>query len=262
MEDDFFYLAFIVGGVGTLIWWLTVCFAPTQRLVPSAAWRLILFASVGVNGAILLTVLTTWASFDVVTDPFYITAYLMLGMLWVYATVPWLGSFADIRIKQDVRGHNNVAAATLIAAFTIGTTMAYSGANVGDGPGWYVVVFCSILSTAATFGVAFSVATLTDTEERITIDHDLGAAIRLGGAIIAAGLIAGRSAAGDWVSVGGTIVDFAVGAWPILAIAAIAVVIERIMPPNYLANRLPHSILIALAMVGGAWVYVGTLGPW
>ncbi len=262
METDVFHILFIVGAVAILGWWLWICLAPTQPLVPTATWRAILVLSVVVNAAILLTVLTRWASFDVIFSPYYVASYAGLGLLWVYGTVPWLGTFADIRLKQDVRGHNNVAAATLIAALTVGTTLAYSGANIGDGPGWYVVVFSALLSTSAVFAVAFVVAVLTDAEERITIDHDLGGAIRLGGAIVAAGLIAGRAAAGTWVSVGATVADFVAIGWPIALLAAAAVAIERVTPPAYLANTLLRSALIAAAMIAGAWVYVGSLGPW
>jgi hypothetical protein len=262
MDLEFFHVFFMVGAAITAIWWLWVCLSKTQPLIPTGTWRAILLGSVVVNLAILFYVLTTWASWDVRGDPYYLIGYASLGFLWVYGTVPWLGTFADIRIRQDVRGHNNVAAATLIAAFTIGTTLAYSGGNIGDGPGWYVVAFCAVLSTATVYGVAFIVAMMTDAEEHITIDHDLGAAIRLGGAIVATGLIAGRAVAGNWYSVGGTLVDFAVTAWPILIIAVAAVVIEKVMPPNYLANTFLRSIAVAVFMIGGAGVYVWTLGVW
>ncbi len=262
MDLEYFHVFFIIGAAVTLIWWLWVCWSPTQQLVPTGAWRAVLTATLPVNGAILLFVLTRWASFDVVGDPYYILGYGSLGLLWVYATAPWLGTFADIRLKQDVRGHNNVAAATLIAALTIGTTLAYSGGNIGNGPGWYVVAFCALLSTAAVFAVAFVVAVMTDAEERITIDHDLGGAIRLGAAIIGSGLIAGRAVAGDWVSVAATMADFAAAAWPIAVIAAVAVLVERVMPPSYLAGTMLRSLLVAALMIGGAWIYVGSLGPW
>jgi hypothetical protein len=262
VDLEFFHIFFIGGAVVTLLWWLWTCFAPTSPLVPSTGWRLVLSGSVVVNVVILLVVLTTWASFDVVDDPYYILGYASLGFLWVYATVPWLGTFADIRVKQDVRGHNNFAAAVVIAALTIGTTLAYSGGNIGNGPGWYVVAFCALLSTAAVFAVTFAVAVLTDGEERITIDHDLGAAIRLGGAAIATGLVAGRAVAGDWVSVGATVVDFVVVGWPIIVIGVAAGVIERAMPPAEIANTIVRSVAVAGVTIGVAAVYVGSVGPW
>lgn len=262
MDLESFHVFFIVGAVVTVGWWLWTCLAPTSPLIRSRDWRFVLLASLVINVAILLVVLTTWASFDVVDDPWYILGYASLGLVWVYATVPWLGTFADIRLRQDVRGHNNLAAAVVIAALTIGTTLAYSGGNIGDGPGWYVVAFCALLSTAAVFAVTFAVAILTDGEERITIDHDLGAAIRLGGAAIATGLIAGRAVAGDWESVGATVVDFLRFGWPVVVVGVAAVMIERVTPPAYLANTLLRSGLVAVLMIGGAAVYVGTLGPW
>ncbi len=262
MDLEFFHVFFIVGAVVTIIWWLVVCFRPGQELIRARGWRLLLFAALLLSIAILLYVLTHWASFDVVSDPYYILGYGALGILWVFGTVSWLGAFTDIRLRQDVRAHNNFAAATLIACLTTATTLAYSGGNIGNGPGWYVVVFCALLSTAAVYSVGFAVATMTESEERITIDHDLGAAIRLGGATIATGLVAGRAVAGDWLSVGSTIADFIRYGWPVVLIAMVAVIVERIMPPPYLSPGILRSLAIFAVYVGAATIYVGNLGPW
>ncbi|MCC6981762.1 MAG: hypothetical protein IT535_00690 [Bauldia sp.] len=262
MDLEFFHVFFIVGAAVIIVWWLVVCFRPGNELVRARDWRLLLFAALLVSVAILLYVLTTWASFDVIRDPYYITGYAALGIVWVFGTVSWLGAFTDIRLNQDVRAHNNFAAATLIACLTTATTLAYSGGNIGNGPGRYVVVFSALLSTAAVYSVGFAVATATESEERITIDHDLGAAIRLGGAMIATGLVAGRAVAGDWVSVGATVADFIRFGWPVVLIGMVAVTVERIMPPAYLSAGILRSLAIFAVQVGAATIYVANLGRW
>ena len=262
MDLEFFHVFFIGGAIVTIIWWLVVCWRPGNELIRARDWRLLLTAALLISIAIMFYVLTTWASFDVVRDPYYIAGYGALGILWVFGTVSWLGAFTDIRLRQDVRAHNNFAAATLIACLTTATTLAYSGGNIGNGPGWYVVVFSALLSTAAVYSVGFAVAIMTESEERITIDHDLGAAIRLGGAIIATGLVAGRAAAGDWVSVGATVADFIRYGWPVVLIGMVAVTVERIMPPPYLSAGIGRSLAIFGVQIGAAAIYVGNLGLW
>lgn len=262
MDLEFFHVFFMVGAIATAIWWLVVCLQPGSELTRASDWRILLLSTLFVSVAIIVYVLLHWASFDVVDDFYYLAGYTALGILWAFGTVSWLGAFTDIRLRQDVRAHNNFAAATLIACLAIATTLAYAGGNIGDGPGWYVVVFCAVLSTAAVYSVGFAVATMTDGEERITIDHDLGAAIRIGGAIVATGLVAGRAVAGDWFSVGDTIADFIRFGWPVVLIGMVAVAVERIMPPAYLSAGILRSLAIFGVYVGAATIYVGNLGPW
>ena len=45
----------------------------------------------------------------------------------------------------------NAAAAMATAGATIGVTLSYAGGNIGDGPGWWVVVFSAAIATAGLF---------------------------------------------------------------------------------------------------------------
>lgn len=262
MDEEPYFLFFMGGAVVVAYWWLAKAWMPSNGVLRIYGWRYVLTASLLASTIVLLIVLRTWASWDVVGSAYYTFGYLGMGVVWVFLSVKFLGIFVDIRLQEDVREHNNLAAAVLVAALAFGTTLAFAGANVGNGPGWWVVVFCAALSTILVYGVAWSVAVFTDAEERITVDHDMATAIRLGAALIGTGLIAGRAVAGDWVSAGATVTDWAAVGWPVVIIAVAAALIERATPPWYLTNTLPQSILMAVAYIGAAALYVTSLGPW
>ncbi len=262
MEDEPYFFFFMGGAVFVGYWWLAKAWMPSNGVLRIYGWRWVLTASLLASAVVLYAVLSTWASWDVVTSSFYIYGYLGMGIIWVFLSVKFLGIFIDIRLQEDVREHNNLAAAVLVSALALGTTLAFAGANIGNGPGWWVVVFCAALSTMLVYGLAWSVALFTDAEERITVDHDMATAIRLGAALIGAGLIAGRAVAGDWVSAGATVGDWVAVGWPVVTIAVAAVLIERVTPPWYLTNTVPQSILMAIAYIGFSALYVTSLGPW
>lgn len=261
MEDDSFFF-FFAGAAFVGYWWLSKAWMPANGILKVSNWRYALTGSLLLSLFVLYFVLTTWASWDVRASTFYVLGYLAMGVIWVFGSVKFLGTFVDIRLQEDVREHNNLAAAVLIGALALAVTFAFAGGNIGDGPGWWVVVFSAVLSTLLVYGVAWAVSFFTDGEERITVDHDMATAIRLGSALIGAGLIAGRSVAGNWISVEGTVADWARTGWPVAIIAIAAVLIERVSPPWYLRNMIPQSLLLAIAFIGVSALYVTSLGPW
>jgi hypothetical protein len=207
----------------------------------------------------MVWVLRHWASFDVVGDPYYIVGYAALGIVWITCSVLLQAALVDVRFQQDVRDRNNFAAAIALGGLLIANAAAFAGANVGDGPGWWVVLFSAIVSTAAVTAAVWLLAAFTDAEERITIDHDYGAAIRFAAIAIAVGVVAGRGAAGNWVSVDATVHDFAAVAWPIVPALAAALVYERATPPIYAEASPLRSYAFAAAAVVLAYVYVSGL---
>lgn len=176
--------------------------------------------------AIILFVLKTIAAFDVVGDGVYIFFYVMLGLAWLVVVREALYMGFDLSWRDDVVERDNRAALVAFAGALTGLTIVFSGGNVGDGPGWWVVVFTGGIATLLWFAVVGLVHWGTNVLERVTIDRDLPAAIRLAFFMIASGLILGRSAAGDWVSAGRTIVEF-IYAWPVLVLAVLGVITER-----------------------------------
>ena len=262
MENDPIFMFFDAAAVAVLLWWCYKLLAPTHHATGHWPWRVTLLTALVVSVGTILFVLESWASFDVVDDPYYILGYLSLGVLWISMSAKFLGIFADIRFQQDVRDRNNLAAALTIGGLLTGSAAAYAGGNIGDGPGPSVVMFSAILSTTVVYGSAWLMATFSDGEERITVDHDLGAAVRMAAVAIAVGIIAGRGAAGDWVSAEGTVADFVEVTWPVLPLVVAAIANEKLSPPNYSEVGLGRSVVLAAVVIAGAVYYVNALGQW
>jgi hypothetical protein len=119
-----------------------------------------------------------------------------------------------------------------------------AGANIGDGPGFEVVLFCSVLATFYLLVLWFLIAWASGLADSITIECDLGAGIRAGGWFAGTGVVIGACVAGDWISAAATLRDFVRYAWP-LAIFAWALDCCRLVrwsesgSPRY--SRLPEG---------------------
>ena len=262
MEDDPIFLVFDLAAVAAIGWWLYMLFRPTHHIYRQLRWRVAIVAALAASAAAILFVLREWASFDVVDAPYYIVGYMALGIVWISAAAGLLARFTDIRLQQDVRERNNFAAAVALGGMLIGNAIAYAGGNIGDGPGFHVVIFSALLSTLTVYAAVWAIALSSDGEERITIDHDVGAALRLGAVAVGVGIIAGRAAAGDWVSVPATVRDFVTVAWPAIVFVAAAIVHERMTPPAYAADGILRSAIFAVLFIGTAGAYVGSYGSW
>ena len=79
-------------------------------------------------------------------------------------------------------------------------SLCYAGANIGNGPGWWVVAFTAGLATASFAILWFLMDRLGRFSESITVDRDVASGIRLAAALVAIGLVLARAAAGDWHS--------------------------------------------------------------
>lgn len=211
---------------------------------------------------VLWIVLRELASFDVRDDGKYMFMYMALGLAWVGALIRGT-ALAGISMRDDVLERRNGAAAIAIGGAMIGLTFAFAGGNIGDGPGWWVVVFAAGLATLALFLAWLALDALTGVADAITIDRDRASGLRLAGFLVAAGLIVGRASAGDWVSVGATLVDFALVGWPVLPLVALATIAERSMRPTperpappAVATGLIPGVLYILVAIG----YIGAVG--
>lgn len=259
--EEIFGLAFAAALFAT-VFWLWKIFAPVHHRFFTWRWRIVLIGALVSCLSLMHWVLTSWASFDVVADPYYVWGYMALGLAWISVGVKVIGYFSDIRVQLDIRERNNYAAALTLSGVLLGMTCAFLGANIGDGPGVHVVLFCALLSTACVIGVAFLYASFTEGDDRITIDHDLGAAVRMGAAFIATGLVAGRAVAGDWVSVEATLSDFISIAWILLPLSGAFIFIERNSAPQFVTGFLVRNIIIAAVYLSIGIAYVWKLGPW
>ncbi len=103
----------------------------------------------------------------------------------------------------------------------------------------------------------------TEMAESICVDRDLAAGVRLGGFLIAIGLILGRAVAGDWVSTQATLGDFLRQGWPALMLVPAAVTAERRARPTPQTPAQPvlwRGLLVSLLYVGFAALCVEAAG--
>lgn len=178
-----------------------------------------------VSFIIMLYTLNVLASFDVVGSAFYILFYILLGYACIYLSIILTSLFFDISWIDDGLNLANKAVLAPIAGSFLAITIIYSGANIGDGPGWWCVIFAGGLGLCAWFLLGITINRFTNIFERITVERDICCGIRIGGYLLGSGIILGRASAGDWISFGMTIVEFIDG-WPVLVLALLASVVE------------------------------------
>lgn len=198
-------------------------YGPVKR---DKAVKLVLGLLPVISFFIIVYTLRVLASFDVVNDFVYILFYIVLGYAWVFLGMRWTFRFFDISWIDDVLHLNNKAALITVAGAFLGLVAIYSGANIGDGPGWWCVIFAGGLGLVSWFLLGRLVNSFAQVFERITVDRDIYCGIRTGAYLLASGIILARASAGDWTSFSQTIAEFLVG-WPVLPLTAMAVVVER-----------------------------------
>jgi uncharacterized membrane protein YjfL (UPF0719 family) len=257
---DPIFVAFDLAAALLLAWWLVKLLRPTHHMYAHWRGRVTVAGALAASLGVIAYVLRRWASFDVVDDPYYVLGYLSLGLLWITAATKVQSAVADIRLQQDVRDRNNWAAAIALGGLLLGNAAAYAGGNVGDGPGVHVVFFSALLAAIAVTVSMWLVAACTDSEERITVDHDAGAALRVAAVAIAVGIVAGRSVAGDWVSIEATMRDFAAVGWPLVPLVVVGIVNERLTPPAYAEAGAWRSVIFTAVLLFAAGAYVDELG--
>jgi hypothetical protein len=124
----------------------------------------------------------------------------------------------------------------------LGVTLCYAGGNIGDGPGWWVVLFSAGLATSVLLAAWMALTQLTPVADSVTIDRDPAAGIRLGAFLASCGLILGRAVAGDWRSAAGTVVDFSTCLPYVLLTVIAATFVERLARPT---PHTPHAPFVA-----------------
>lgn len=243
-EDEF--LVLIVGGglalfcVGS---WQQCLSAPS--LVPDRRRLRSLLGSTLLAGSLAVVgVLVTLAASDVRTAPQYIVLYTAVGIAWVCGG-GLASTYLGVSARDDVVERRNPAAAIMIAAVILSHAAIYSGANVGNGPGWWVVLISGSIATGCWVAIWLAVNSAAHLHERVTVERDVPAAIRLGALMLAVGLICGRGAAGDWFSLQRTLVEFVV-IWPAVVIAALAVISEHMLRGQKAETSIPFALLIGL----------------
>ena len=233
------------------------------RLVDSSVARRGLAIGALAALAIVYLVLVNLAASDVRDSPTYVGMYLVLGGAWIALGTSSLPAMGLDPLVDGIERRNLAAIPGSVGAF-IGIALCFAGANIGEGPGWWVVIFCAVVSTGAWFlawTVLNGVSHLTDT---VTIDRDGAAGIRLGAVLVGLGAILGRAVAGNWVSAAATLADFirfAAGPTVLLVAAECAVgFVTRPRPDRPQASPLWAGWIPGIAYVGVAVAEVRALG--
>jgi uncharacterized membrane protein YjfL (UPF0719 family) len=213
----------------------------------------ILGATIVGCSTLLLLVLVSWASYDVRTAIEYLFMYSVMGLAWLR-----LGelsfAYAGISARDDVVERGNAAAAIALSGALVAVMLCFAGGNVGDGPGWRVVVISAALATGGLLVAWQIVAAFTSVTDAVTIDRDPAAGMRLASFLVACGLILGRSVAGDWHSTDQTVQDFLRISPFVAVLVVLAFVIEHIGRPT--AQR-PHQPFVSHGLgLGAAYVLI------
>ena len=218
--------------------------------------RVCLFAAPVVCALVIFAVLLTLAAKDVRRDPLYVGFYQVVGIAWL-GGMSLLFPFLGISMRDDVLERGHRAALPAVCGAILGAALSFAGANVGDGPGVEAVVFSGILSGGVFFGLWFVAERLTAISEAITIERNVGAGFRLGGSLVALGLLSGWAVAGDWVSWSATVRDVIYYSVPASVLCSVMVLVEIL-----LRRRKPRLALGASASIGLAFVYIAAAYGW
>jgi len=174
---------------------------------------------------LIFIVLKFFASFDVVNSVIYIIFYIVLGYAWMFAGLSLTSFCFDLHWLDDAIFLNNKAAVPAITGSFFALGFIYAGANVGDGPGWWCVLFAGSLGLAAWIILGLVIHFCAGIFERITVERDMGCGIRFFLYSLCSGAILGYACSGDWTSFYMTVVEFTVG-WPVLPLTAVYILIE------------------------------------
>jgi uncharacterized membrane protein YjfL (UPF0719 family) len=216
------------------------------------------------SGVAMFLVLAQFASHDVSNNPVYMFFYMVMWLAWTgiwNRILPYLG----LSCRDDALERSNAAAALAVGGGLLGVTLGFAGANIGNGPGWWVVVFCGLLATAVPLVLWLIDNSVTDVIEAITIDRDAASGWRTAGFFIASGLILGRAVAGDWHSADQTVSDFILRGWPVLVVWGLTVlldVISRPTPNRPVPDRVIFGLVPFLVLVAAGIGEVKMQGHW
>jgi hypothetical protein len=227
--------------------------------------RWTLYADPLICAAAIYAVLRLYSSTDVRDSTIYTLFYLAMGMAWVGLAARYFLPYFGLSSRDDVVERKNPAAAHAIGGALLGITFCFAGGNIGNGPGWWVVVFSAALSTAAFFVLWTLLDRFTGLADAVTVERDPASGIRLAGYFVGSGMILGRSVAGDWVNMRETVIDFGKVAWPVLLLWLAAVLLERTFRPtkeNPAPSPLTHGLAPLCAYVALALFFLAQAGPW
>jgi uncharacterized membrane protein YjfL (UPF0719 family) len=208
--------------------------------------------------------LDLWGAVEIRASPGTVLVLTLIGAFWLVVVInlfSWLG----LSFRDDVVERRNVAALVALCGAVMAVSLLYTGGNLGEGPSYLENFFSAGLGTAGWLVLWILLELGTKISISIAEERDLASGLRLGGFLLATGLLLGRAVAGNWESEVATIWDFFHDGWPAAALCTIALPIEtfarpsrrRPFPPWMSFGFLPAVFYLALA---SAWLW--HLGAW
>lgn len=261
-EGMILVMCVFAAGMAWAVWFWQAAFTAPRCSRFQHRWPLLL--GPWVCAGVLYAVLEKFSSLDVREDPVYLAFYMILGAAWV-GLGAWLLPYQGLSARDDVIERANPGAAQAIGGALLGLTLCFAGANIGNGPGWWVVFFSAFLSTAVLFLFWIFLDKATGLADTLTIDRDRAAGLRAAGLFIGAGLILGRAVAGDWESAVQTVIDFVKTGWPVAVLALAAAGLEKQLRPTPERPAPPlasHGLGPFILYIGIAAFFTAWAGWW
>lgn len=257
--------ALIVSLLVSIFTWGFWAFAAlsNRHFRPSPSAYLLPWLAAPLSAALLFGILTRYASHDVRDDALYLGLYLIMGGAIAAVGVLILDRLG-LSLRDDVIERRNPAACVAWSGALTGLVLAYAGANIGDGPGWWVVVYCSGLSVGSLLLGWLLLDRFGQVGEAIVVERDLSTGARVAGWFVGAGLIFGRGAAGDWTTASAAARDFARhGAWA-LALTVVVAITEAVLNHAPRPDRpwFVRGVPLGLTWLGLGVAYLETAGRW
>jgi uncharacterized membrane protein YjfL (UPF0719 family) len=267
MSDDELAILILCGLLGVIPWlrwgWLAT---QHRHLAPPAPSYLVPWTAVPLSGALLFALLSNFASSDVRGSGAYLFFYMVMGSTATALFVMALDRLG-LSLRDDVIERRNPAACVTWAGALVGATLAFAGANIGDGPGWWVVVFCSAMSLGSLLLGWWLLDRVGDLGEAIVVERDAAAGLRAAGWFVACGALTGRAAAGNWVSAASAVQDFIKVGQSALVLTVLAAIVEawlwhrsRNRPAR--PERWVSSVILAALWPALAFVFLVQYGAW
>jgi hypothetical protein len=252
------FVALISAAAGLTYWFLWVAAAVETTLLvrPGRRITVLAFTFMAATGIV-------WGTLLIAADPvvrdnsWYIILFLVVAWLSL-AIATAASAILGLSPLDDAVRRPNAGAVWGTAGLWLGTALCVAGANVGRGDTIGTTLGPLAMAVGTFLALWGLLSAATDNLSAVTSGRDLGAGIRLFGLSLAWGLILGRAVAGDWESIGRTLADFGHDGWPVLALLAIAILVERIRTPA--GKPIGTAVLVAGTYVAAAAGWVMWLG--
>jgi uncharacterized membrane protein YjfL (UPF0719 family) len=190
-------LLMLFASIAAFVWfnYFGAVLSISKMLYQPQDWWLMLLIPLGCAVG-LFVVLSRLGDPYVRGDAFYLGFYWVWGMAWL-AIGKWLMPILGFSVRDDGLERRNTAATIAICGALIGITASFAGGNIGEGPGWWIVMLCVCVSTGTFFLAWFVLEFTTQISETITIERNLAAGLRLAALLIVMGIILGNAVSGD-----------------------------------------------------------------